>query len=133
MKWFLHKDVDPNSAHFLTGENSLHSLTAKPTDLEKRHEAIRLSIDYGADANAKTKAGVVTGNFMRDVCVVGETPLHRAAAYQSEATIKLLLASGADKSIKDNRHESPLSWASRHWRPREILRLLAYGDYEHSL
>jgi len=32
--------------------------------------------------------GAMTGNFMRDVWVVGETALHRAAAYQSKETIE---------------------------------------------
>ena len=66
---------------------------------------------------------------MRDVAVVGETPLHRAAAYQSRETIQLLLDHGADPSLKDARGESPLSWASRHWRSRDTLRLLLYGNF----
>jgi hypothetical protein len=41
LKWFLDKGVDPDLAHRDTGENSLHSLTAKPHELEKRFEAIK--------------------------------------------------------------------------------------------
>jgi ankyrin repeat protein len=133
LKWFLEKGVDPDLAHRDTGENSLHSLTAKPRELEKRFEAIKLLVEAGANVNAKTKDGIKTGNFMRDVCVVGETPLHRAAAYQSIETIEFLLSHGADKALKDNRNESALSWASRHWRPREILKILLYGPYENSI
>ena len=133
LQWFLKKGVDPNLYHRWTGENCLHSLTAKPNSLDERKEAIELLIRAGADVNAKTKSGVTTGNFMRDVRVVGESPLHRAAAYQSHQTIELLLNSGADKSAKDRRAESALSWASRHWRSRKILRLLAYGEYENSI
>lgn len=130
LQWFLEKGVDPNLAHRDTGENSLHSLTAKPYELEKRLEAIKLLFQFGANPNTRTNVGALTGNFMRDVRVVGETALHRAAAYQSKDTIEFLLRQGADKTLKDARGESPLSWASRHWRDREILKLLEYGTYQ---
>ncbi len=130
LRWFLEKGVDPNLAHVETGENSLHSLTAKPTELEKRLDAIKLLFEFGADPNPKTKVGALTGNFMRDVRVVGETALHRAAAYQSKETIEFLLSRGADKTLKDARGESPLSWASRHWRSRDVLKLLEYGEFK---
>lgn len=133
LKWFLDKGVDVNIAHRDTGETCLHSLTAKPNDLEKRLTAIKMLFDYGAEVNQKAAVGVMTGNFMRDVCVVGETALHRAAAYQSKETIEFLLERGADKTMKDCRKESALSWASRHWRERSILKLLLYGDYENSV
>jgi len=74
-----------------------------------------------------------TGSYMRDVRVVGETALHRAAAYQSREVIELLLQAGADKILKDSHGESPLSWASRHWRERDILKLPLYGKYEDSI
>lgn len=133
LKWFLDKDVSPNLGHRYTGENCLHSLTAKPTEPERRLEAICLLVERGAEVNARTGDGVITGNFMRDVRVVGETALHRAAAYQPQEIIEFLLAQGADKNLKDHRGESALSWASRHWRPREILQLLQYGEYENSI
>ena len=133
IRWFLNKGVDPNLSHRDTGENCLHSLTAKPAELEKRLTAIRMLVERGADVNKQTKVGVPTGNFMRDVCVVGETALHRAAAYQSKETIEFLLASGADKNMKDSRGESALSWASRHWRSRDVLRLLEYGPYQNTI
>jgi ankyrin repeat protein len=133
LKWFLNKGVNPDVFHRETGESCLHSLTAKPSQLEKRHDAIELLLNCGANVNVQTKTGVLTGNFMRDICVVGETALHRAAAYQSKATIELLLTHGADKTIKDSRNESALSWASRHWRPRDILKLLTYGEFENSI
>lgn len=129
LKLFLDKGVDVNVAHRDTGENCLHNLTAKPLDLEKRLRAIKMLFDYGADVNQKTTVGAMTGNFMRDVWVVGETALHRAAAYQSKETIEFLLERGADKTLKDSRKESALSWGSRHWRERGILKLLQYGDW----
>jgi len=129
LKWFLDKGVDVNVGHRDTEENCLHSLTAKPLELEKRLRAIKMLFDYGAEVNQKTKIGAMTGNFMRDVWVVGETALHRAAAYQSKETIEFLLERGADKTLKDSRKESALSWGSRHWRERSILKLLQYGDW----
>ena len=133
LKLFLDKGVDVNVGHRDTGENCLHNLTAKPLDLEKRLRAIKMLFDYGVEVNQKTKVGAMTGNFMRDVWVVGETALHRAAAYQSKETIEFLLEHGADKTLKDSRKESALSWGSRHWRERGILKLLQYGDYENSI
>ncbi len=133
IRWFLNKGIDVNCAHQQTGENALHSLCAKPVDCEERLEAIKLLFEYDVDVNAQTAVGFETGNFMRDVCVVGETALHRAAAYQPYETIEYLLSKGADQTIKDARGESPLSWASRHWRDRATLKLLQYGSYEGTL
>jgi ankyrin repeat protein len=129
LRWFLDKGVDPNSAHRGTGEGSLHALTAKPDRPEERFAMIHLLTERGADPNLRARAGVPTGSFWRDVTVVGETPLHRAAAYQPLKTVQLLLDYGADKTLKDARGETPLSWASRHWREREILRVLLHGDH----
>ena len=70
-------------------------------------------------------SGIETGAFMRDVRTRGETPLHRAAAFGSEATIRMLLDAGADRHLRDAHGDSPLSWASWHLRPRSVLRLLA--------
>lgn len=90
---------------------------------------VKLLVEKGADVNARTKTGVETGAFMRDVRTKGESPLHRAAAYADERTIQFLLEHGADKEAKDASGDTPLSWASAHLRPGAILSLLAYGDY----
>jgi uncharacterized protein len=90
---------------------------------------VKLLVDKGADVNAKTIPGLETGAFMRDVRTKGETPLHRAAAYADEKTISFLLEHGADKTAKDANGNSPLSWASEHLRPGNILSLLNYGKY----
>lgn len=125
VRWFIEKKVDPNVIHLKTKESCLHNLTAKPKNIDKRFEIIKYLLSKRADPNARAAEGVETGSFMRDVQVVGETPLHRAAAYQSKATIELLLEKGADKTLRDGRGESALSWASRHWRKRDILKLLS--------
>ena len=66
---------------------------------------------------------------MRDCRTKGETPLHRAAAFAPESTIRLLLDAGARKDAKDMNGDSPLSWASWHTRPDAVLRLLCYDDF----
>lgn len=129
VRWFLDKGVDPNTAHRDTGEGCLHALCSKPDRPKERRQIIELLLVRGADPNARAATGVETGCFMRDVRVVGETPLHRAAAYQPKEIIELLLTNGADPAIEDSREESPLSWASRHWRARDVLRLLHYGEH----
>jgi ankyrin repeat protein len=67
---------------------------------------------------------------MRDVRTKGETPLHRAAAYADEGTISFLIENGADTEAKDVNGDSPLSWASEHLRPGNILSLLSYGEHQ---
>lgn len=129
LEWFLSNGANPNLCHRQTGENSLHALSVKPQDLEKRFQGIQMLIKHGIDINKTTASGVLTGQFMRDVRVVGESSLHRAAAYQPQKTIELLIQSGADVSQKDAREESPLSWASRHWRDRAILKILCYDHF----
>ncbi|MDC6350943.1 ankyrin repeat domain-containing protein [Zeaxanthinibacter sp. PT1] len=91
---------------------------------------VQLLVEKGANVNAKTKAGVGTSAFMRDVRVKGETPLHRAAAYADENIINFLLHNGADRTIKDAHGNSALSWASEHLRPGKILSMLSYGDHK---
>ena len=66
---------------------------------------------------------------MRDCRTKGETPLHRAAAFGTEAAIALLLDAGAAIDAKDMNGDTPLSWASWHLRPDSILRKLCYGDF----
>ncbi len=66
---------------------------------------------------------------MRDCRLRGETPLHRAAAFGTAATVEMLLQAGAKRELKDAHGDSPLSWASWYLRSNEILRLLCYGDF----
>jgi len=66
---------------------------------------------------------------MRDCRTKGETPLHRAAAFGGEDTIKLLLDAGARIDAADANGDTPLSWASWYLRPASILRMLCYGNF----
>ncbi|MEZ5670005.1 MAG: ankyrin repeat domain-containing protein [Alphaproteobacteria bacterium] len=64
---------------------------------------------------------------MRDCRTRGETPLHRAAAFGSAATIDLLLGAGAARDARDAAGDTPLSWASWHLRPADVIRRLCHG------
>ena len=90
---------------------------------EGQAEVVRVLIDHGADVNAKTQPGVISYNFWREARTRGETPLHRAAAFASIETIKVLLHAGANR-ILDVNGDSPLAWASWHRRTRNIIDLL---------
>ena len=110
------------------GETALHNALAKAGRPYYQY-VVRLLVEHGADVNARTIPGIATSAFMRDVRTKGETPLHRAAAYADADTIEYLLAQGADREAPDAHGDSPLTWASEHLRPGNILALLAFGDH----
>lgn len=127
VRLLLEGGADPNTATERTGETPLHSSLARSGEdvsAVDRHTVVKLLIEHGADPNRRTIPGVKTLAFWRDVRTRGETPLHRAAAYASEETIKFLLQAGADKTIRDANGDSPQSWASWHWRPKPLMDLL---------
>ena len=126
--------ADPNLASQTTGETPLHAAASRGFN-DGATECVRLLLKAGANPNAKTKDGIPTTTYSRDICVVGETPLHLAAAYGDEMMMRSLIDAGADPSVKDSRGESPLTWFSRHQRtavhvtvPRQAMKLLAYGE-----
>jgi ankyrin repeat protein len=117
------------SAHLrATDETPLHGALAKAGRPYYLY-VVQLLVEHGADVNARTIPGRETAAFMRDVRTKGETPLHRAAAYGDEATVRYLLDHGADREARDAHGDSPLSWASEHLRPGTILALLAHGEH----
>jgi uncharacterized protein len=127
VRLLLASGADPNAIVQRTGETPLHSSLASSGDDERsadRHAVVKLLIEHGADPNRRTIPGAPTLAFWRDVRTRGETPLHRAAAYAAEETIQFLLRNGADKTIRDANGDSPQSWASWHWRPKQIIDLL---------
>ena len=127
-QFLLSQGADPDFRLTPTGETALHATLCHPNRPVSTPIA-RLLLESGADPGVTTIPGHESGNFMRDVRTVGETPLHLAAAYGDEGVISLLLEFGADKSKRDNNGETPLSWASRHCRPGSILKLLEFGEY----
>ena len=119
----LQHGAHPNQGHAESLETPLHHALARAGDTDGK-ELIQLLIDHSADVNAKTKPGIVSFNFWRDARTRGETPLHRAAAYASIEIVEMLLKAGADRTIRDINGDSPLSWASWHRRPKEMIDLL---------
>jgi uncharacterized protein len=93
-KFLLEQGADANYISPDTGETPLHASLCK-TDRVVYDRVMKVLLSYGANPNAETKAGVETGSFMRDCKTKGETPLHRAAAFGEEETIKLLIDAGA--------------------------------------
>lgn len=127
--FLLEKGADPNFQQPESLETPLHSAICKASR-PQYNGIVETLLRNGANPNLRTKAGVETGAFMRDVRTRAETPLHRAAAYGDVEMISLLLEHGADKTIRDCNGDSPLSWASWHLRPGSILQLLAHGPWE---
>jgi ankyrin repeat protein len=126
-QFLLENGADANSDSDGTGETPLHA--AVSSSRPAQHLVAKVLLAHGSDPNRATKPSTETGAFMRDVRNRGETPLHRAAAFCSEATIQLLLDAGAKVDAKDANGDSPLTWASWHQRPDSILRRLCYGSF----
>ena len=111
-----------------TGETPLHAALCTANRLA--HDlVINVLLAHGANPNCVTKPSVATASFMRDCRTKAETPLHRAAAFGTEETIRLLLDAGATIDAKDMNGDSPLSWASWYLRPDAILRKLCYSNF----
>jgi uncharacterized protein len=127
-EYLIAQGADVNRRLPGTGESPLHS--ALCTADRTRHDVVlKLLLTHGANPDCATNPGVETDAFMRDIRTRGETPLHRAAAFGTEATIQMLLDAGARVDARDVNGDSPLTWASWHLRPRPILRKLCYGDF----
>ena len=126
--YLIEQHADVNEARPDTGETPLHAAVA--TSNRQSHDVVvEVLLSHGANPNCATKPSVPTDHFMRDCRTKGETPLHRAAAFGSEETIRMLLDAGARLDAKDMHGESPLGWASWHLRPRAVIRQLCYGDF----
>lgn len=127
-QFLIEAGADANFPLSETCETPLHAVLTKANRPAGEH-IVRILLSAGADPNRATKPGAATGSFMRDCRTQSETPLHRAAAFGSEAVIDLLLDAGAAKDAKDMHGTTPLAWASWHLRPAAIIRKLCYGDF----
>jgi uncharacterized protein len=127
-EYLIEQGADANHALPDTGETPLHASFCRPSGLQAEYVA-KVLLKAGANPNAATKAGVETGGFMRDSHTKGEAPLHRAAAFGSEAAIQMLLDAGAVIDAKDGNGDTPLAWASWYRRPMPILRKLCFGRF----
>jgi len=127
-QFLLERGADADRPLRETGETPLHAALSKANRPISEH-VVRVLLARGADPNRTTIAGAETGGFMRDARCRGETALHRAAAFATEACIEMLVEAGADREARDANGDSPLGWASWHLRPPSILRLLCYGEH----
>ena len=127
-KFLVEKGADVNASDSRTGETPLHAALCK-TDRLVYDKVLQVLLSSGADPNVAAKNGAETGGFMRDSRTKGETPLHRAAAFGNEDTIKMLLDHAAKVDARDANGDTPLSWASWYLRPDPILRLLCFGNF----
>jgi ankyrin repeat protein len=127
-EFLIEQGADPNATLPGTGESPLHAAITK-AGRPGQELVLAVLLRAGARPNVHTSPGAATGGFMRDARTRGETPLHRAAAFGSEAEIGMLLKAGAELDARDAHGDSPLSWASWHLRPPAILRLLCYGEH----
>lgn len=126
-QFLLEHGADANAGLEGTGETPLHAATCVERTGHER--VVEVLLAHGADPDRCTRPGVETGCFMRDARTAGETPLHRAAAYATEGTIRRLLEAGAKREARDANGDSPLSWASRHHRPAPVLARLCFGEH----
>ncbi|HEV7299041.1 MAG TPA: ankyrin repeat domain-containing protein [Tepidisphaeraceae bacterium] len=84
--------------------------------INRQHEAARLCLDAGADANA----------FL--LVHVHSTPLHQAAIHDDVEMLKLLVASGANLNTYDTLWNStPLGWAIHENKPTAAAYLRSIG------
>ena len=127
-EYLIEQGADVNQTQPDTGESPLHAALCT-TQRQTHDPVVEVLLARGANPNCATRPSVETDHFMRDCRTRGETPLHRAAAFGTEATIQMLLDAGARKDDKDMNGDSPLTWASWHLRPRAILRKLCYGAF----
>ena len=127
-QFLLEQGADANLPQPETGETPLHSALCN-TDRVAYDRVLQVLLAHGADPNRATVPGQETGGFMRDCRTKGETPLHRAAAFGVEQTIRILLDAGATIDARDCNGDTPLSWASWYLRPTPILRLLLHGEF----
>lgn len=127
-EYLLELGADASHALAETGETPLHAALCT-TDRTTRDVVLSVLLRHGADPTRCTVPGVPTDAFMRDGRTRGETALHRAAAFGTEATIRLLLDAGADVAARDANGDSPLAWASWYTRPDGVLRLLCFEPH----
>lgn len=127
-QFLLERGADVDMPLADTGETPLHAAVCRAGRIGAAR-VVDVLLAHGADPNQATKAGVESGCFMRDARTRGETVLHRAAAFSSEAVIAELIKAGGRLDARDVNGDSPLSWASFHGRPAHVLKHLCFGEH----
>lgn len=107
-----------NDFVYVDDENCLSLLhLAAGLDSEHREDIIELLIESRADVNRRGKSENVGG----------VRPLHLAAMWGYDLTVKLLLYHGADASLRDENNLSPVDYATISENYLCISLLLRYG------
>ena len=99
-KFLIEQGADVNKPRPETGESPLHAALCT-ANRQAHDDVVKVLLASGANPNCATRPSVETDHFMRDCRTKGETPLHRAAAFGTEATIQMLLDAGARIDAKD--------------------------------
>ena len=124
MQMLLSLGANPNGTDPVTHESCLHYAAGSAAT-----GCVRLLLNAGADPNSRC---ITNGNVssylvtkkIPGVPLVGETPLHRAAVNADSECIGILLAYGADRSLRTAGDETPCDWARRAHRPPSMVELL---------
>lgn len=127
-QFLIENGADVNRPLQDTCESPLHAALCTSNRLN-HDRVVEVLLGFGANPNCVTLPAMETGGFMRDCRTKAETPLHRAAAFGTEQTIRMLINAGAIVDAKDMNGDTPLSWASWSLRPDSILRMLCYGHF----
>lgn len=119
LRLFLTAGANANLAMPAGGETALHMAA-----VANQEAAAKVLLDAGADPNQHAKSGVATSMFDGGVKLWGETPLHYAAAYGDEEMIQAMLLAGGDRTAQNTHGETPLVYAGRFKRSRNIRNVL---------
>jgi len=127
-QFLIARGVDVDERVVETGETPLHSALCHPHQ-PAYDNVVKVLLGAGGNPNAATIPGMRTDSFTQDARTKGETPLHRAAAFGTVASLQMLLDKGAVIDVRDANGETPLAWASWHRRSGDIVHRLCYGQY----
>lgn len=127
-EYLIEQGADVAHCEPQSGETALHAALTHE-DRVRYDRVVTVLLRAGANPNAVTVPGAPTDSLMRDGRTRGETPLHRAAAFGTAATIEMLLHAGARVEQRVDHGDTPLAWASWYRRPVEVLRPLLYGAH----
>ena len=121
LKILLKHGADPNWKQPTTGETQLHVAACRGGQ-SGTTECVRLLLEAGANPNIHTENRVNSDTY-GGAYVVGETPLHLAAAFGDNEMIQLLLDAGADPVARDADGHTPRFYFARQQRDQPHIKI----------